>query len=93
MIVVLGWFAGVCFLADVLFPPCLAIYALLRWSGRWRIAAAVPLAVTIPGTVFFLKSQGSTSPARLLYVALSLVLCAYSGILLMKYLNRKPPEG
>jgi len=90
--IVLGWFVGVCFMADVLFPPCLAIYALFRWRGGWRIAAAVPLAVAAPAAVLFLRSQGSTSPARLLYVALSLVLCAYSGILLMKYINRKPPQ-
>lgn len=91
--IVLGWFAVLCFLADVLFPPCLAIYALLRWRGGWRIAAAAPLVVTVPAAVSFLNSWRSSSPARLLYVALSLALCVYSATVLLKYLNRKTPKA
>jgi len=92
--IVLGWLVAVCFWADLLFPPCLAIYAAIRWRGGWRIAAAAPLLVTIPAAVSFLHSPhgeaAADSPSLLWYVSLSLALCAYSATVLLMYFKRKP---
>jgi hypothetical protein len=95
MITVSGWLVALCFWADLLFPPCLGIYALIRWRGGWRVAAAVPLLVALPAAVTFLSTRhgeaGADSPSLLWYVPLSLVLCAYSATVLLRYLNRKLP--
>ncbi|MGB9458218.1 MAG: hypothetical protein WCB12_19370 [Bryobacteraceae bacterium] len=91
---VLGWLVGLCIWADVLLPPGLAIYALLRWRGGWRIAAAMPLLVVIPAAVSFYQSRRGGGPVSslsiLLYVLLALALCSYSVVVLILYLRRKP---
>jgi hypothetical protein len=92
----LQWVVAFCFFADVLFPPCLAIYALMRWRGRWRIAAAAPLLVTVPAAVSFWHVRrgwaGSAPMSLLLYVLVALALSAYSAAVLTLYCNRKPPR-
>jgi hypothetical protein len=94
---VLRWVVALCFFADVLFPPCLAIYALVRWRGRWRTAAATPLLVTIPAAVsfwHFRSGRADSAPVSLLlYVLLALALSAYSAVVLTLYCNRKPPRA
>jgi hypothetical protein len=91
---VLRWVVAFCFFADVLFPPCLAIYALIRWRGRWRSAAAAPLLVTVPAAISFCHVRrgwaGSAPISLLLYVLLALVLSVYSAAVLTLYCNRKP---
>ena len=86
-----------CFFANVLFPPCLAIYALVRWRGRWRIAAAAPLLVTIPAAVSYWHSRRGwtdSAPVSLLwYVLLALLLGGYSVVVLTLYSNRKSPRA
>jgi hypothetical protein len=94
---VLRWLVALCFFADVLFPPCLAVYALIRWRGRWRNAAAAPLLVVVPAAVTFLhfRHGGAASGSiwLLLYVPLTLVLCTYSAGVLLLYSKRKPPRA
>jgi hypothetical protein len=89
----LGRLVALCFFADVLFPPCLAVYALLRWQGGWRNLAAAPLLVTAPAALSFLYFRHGDSAGSvwvLLYVLLALLLCAYSAVVLMLYCKRKP---
>jgi len=94
---VLRWVVGLCFLADLLFPPCLAVYALIRWRGGWRYAAAAPLLVTIPAALSFVSfrsgwvARGSFWP--LLYALLALALSGYSAVVLSLYCNRKPQRA
>jgi hypothetical protein len=94
---VLRWLVALCFAVDVLFPPFLAGWALIRWRGRWRNAAAVPLLVVVPAALSFLHfrsgwvAAGSVWP--LLYVLLALALSAYSAVVLSLYSNRKPPRA
>ncbi|MGO9010835.1 MAG: hypothetical protein ACLQPN_12095 [Bryobacteraceae bacterium] len=93
----LAWLVGLCIWADVLLPPGLAIYALLRWRGGWRIAAAAPLLVVIPAAVsfsHFRRGGGAVnSLSLLLYVLLALALCSYSVVVLILYLRRKPRQS
>lgn len=93
---VLRWLVALCFFADVLFPPCLAVYALIRWRGRWRRLAAAPLLVVVPAAVWFQylwrdRAAGG-SASVLLFVLLTLLLCVYSGVVLVLYCNRKTPR-
>ncbi|MGA2041690.1 MAG: hypothetical protein ABSH42_20605 [Bryobacteraceae bacterium] len=91
---VLQWVVALCFFCDVLFPPCLAIYALILWRGRWRIAAGAPLLVVIPAAASFLHLRSGLGTIwLLLYVLLALMLSAYSAMVLTLYCNRKPPRA
>ncbi|HEY1219401.1 MAG: hypothetical protein ABSE42_11195 [Bryobacteraceae bacterium] len=94
---VLGWLVALCLFADVLFPPCLAFYALISWRGRWRIAAAAPLLVAVPAAVSFWsvwRNRAVAAPASIVfYVLLALILSAYSVMVLVLYLRRDPPPA
>jgi hypothetical protein len=93
---VLRWLVALCFFADLLFPPCLAVYALIRWQGRWRNLAAAPLLVVVPAAVSFLYlRQGQAAKGSLwllLYVPLTLVVCTYSLAVAMLHSKSKPPR-
>ena len=91
--IVFVWLVGLCFWLDLLFPPCLAVYALLRWQGRWRTLAVAPLAVIVPAAISFLiwnpgRSHG-TSPWVFAYTVLALAVCAYSAGVLLMYTRSK----
>jgi hypothetical protein len=93
---VFAWFLALCYWADLLFPPCLAVYALIRWRGRWRILAAAPLLVVVPAAIAFLRFRHERSPNSallLLYVAATLGLCAYSAVVLLLYCRQKPQRA
>jgi len=93
---IFAWVLALCYWADLLFPLCLAVYALIRWRGRWRILAAAPLVVAVPAAAAFLHFRHEPSPsiiAILLYVAATLGLCAYSAVVLLLYSKRKPQQA
>ena len=93
---VFAWVVALCYWADLLFPPCLAVYALIRWRGRWRIFAAAPLAVAIPAVAGFLYFRHVRSPnpiLLLLYVAGTLGLSVYSAVVLTLYCRRNPQRA
>jgi len=87
---------ALCLGADLLFPPCLAIYGLIYWRGGWRIAAAAPLLVTIPGLAVFLHTRRGERPADsvtvLLFAVVALLLCTYSVVVLIVYRRRKSAQ-
>lgn len=92
--IVLGWLVSLCIWADVLLPPGLAFYALLRWRGGWRIAAAAPLLVEVPAAISFAHAWRAGGPVNsfslLVYVLLALALCSYSVVVLILYFRHKP---
>jgi len=91
---VFAWLVGLCLWADLLFPPGLAVYALIRWRGGWRVAAAAPLVVVVPARLLYwpsLHRPDRASPFP--YVALSLAVGIYSLIVLLKYINRPIPKA
>jgi hypothetical protein len=72
--------------AAILFPVVASIYGVVKWRGGWRMASAVPLLVDV--TCLALKDQVSLGFWALLYIPLSMVLSAYSGVVVLLHRKR-----
>jgi hypothetical protein len=78
--------------AAILFPIASAIYGLLKWSGGWRLASAVPLAVLFlffaPMAAQWIKDPSANNLWPLIFIPLTMVLSAYSGVVVLLHRKR-----
>ena len=78
--------------SGIVFPPALAVYALLKWHGWWRFLASAPLVVIVgffaPLIPAWLRDSPAYSLWGLLFVPLGMLLAVYSGMVLILYRRR-----
>ena len=78
---------ALCGWGGLVLPVGLAAYGLIRWRGRWRVAASVPLAVLV---LFFapLLADWRHDPTAhnlwgLVFIPVGLLLFLYSAVVLV----------
>jgi len=70
----------------ILFPVVSSIYGLVKWRGGWRTASAVPLLVLF---LFFAPMvTGLQSWWALVFIPLTMLLSAYSGVVVLLHRKR-----
>jgi hypothetical protein len=90
-----GLIAGLVVWSGIVFPPALAIYALINWRGRWRIAAAVPGAMLVAlfaPWMIRLRDNPNSTLWGLVFVPMAMALAIFSGAVLLLY-RRKAIAG
>ncbi|HKE26834.1 MAG TPA: hypothetical protein VKB88_30990 [Bryobacteraceae bacterium] len=85
--------SGLVVWTGILFPPGLAIYALLKWQGKWRLAAAAPVAALavffVPLILDWQRDATAVNLWGLLFVPVAMLLAIYSGMVVILYRREK----
>jgi hypothetical protein len=76
----------------ILFPLISSIYGLIKWRGGWRMASAIPLLVLLaffaPMVPDWMKDATSHNLWGLVFIPLSMMLSAYSGVVVLLHRKR-----
>jgi hypothetical protein len=76
----------------ILFPVISSIYGLIKWRGGWRMASAIPLLVLVaffaPLVPDWMKDGTSHNLWGLVFIPLSMILSAYSGVVVLLHRKR-----
>jgi hypothetical protein len=79
---------GLCGWGGLLLPVGLAAYGLLKWRGRWRVAASIPLAVLVlffaPLIADWLHDPAADNLWGLVFIPVGLLLFVYSAVVLVQ---------
>jgi len=88
---------GIVVWSGILFPPALAIYALFKWRGGWRFAAALPVVVAAaffaPLIPDWLHDPSAHGLWGLLFLPLAMLLAVYSGVVLIFWRRKHKPAA
>lgn len=76
----------------ILFPVIASLYGLIKWRGGWRWASAIPLIVLAgffaPMVPDWIKDSSSHNLWGLIFIPLTMVLTAYSGVVVLLHRKR-----
>ena len=93
---VVNFLIGLVIWSGILFSPALAVYALIKWRGRWRVAAALPLVALLaffaPMIPAWIRDPTQNNLWGLILMPLAMLLAIYSGVVLILYRRRARKE-
>jgi hypothetical protein len=78
---------ALCGWGGLVLPLGMAVYGVLKWRGRWRVAASVPLAVLMlffaPLVADWLRDPTADNLWGLVFIPVGLLLFLYSTVVLV----------
>ena len=80
----------------ILFPIIASLYGLIKWRGSWRWVSTVPLIVLAgffaPIIFDWMHDASSHSLWGLVFIPLTMMLSAYSGVVVLLHKKKYPGE-
>ncbi len=96
VVIVIGILMAAVIWVGILSPIVIGIFGCIRWRGGWRVAAAAPLVVLVlffaPLIRDWMRDPTAHNLWGLLFIPLSLVLCVYSGTLVVLHRRKRTPS-